>query len=303
MNIFLLKEYLTDISELKVGIDCSNGNSSLYIHDLFEDLPDYINISFENSGQEKNYKQISTSKDEPIKKLIRDKNLDIGIVFNHSGENVYFIDENTEVISPDLIVAVLAHYFIAQEKGKIVQNIKASKSVKDYLTKFGAEIVFSENEKEKIIEKLTEVNGIYASDGAGGYFFNDQDYAGSALFASIIVLNILVKLKNEGLGLSDMINHFNYFPFTKSIELEIIQPEDIISDIKGFYSSEERPASTIEHNGARLEFENWWFYISAKGEKLEFYAEARTRELLEEKLAVFNNIINRLDKPGDSLKE
>ena len=46
-----------------------------------------------------------------------------------------FIDENGRFISPDLMIAVLGHYFLEErgERGKVLQDIRSSKSVGEYL--------------------------------------------------------------------------------------------------------------------------------------------------------------------------
>ena len=53
-----------------------------------------------------------------------------------------FTDENGVFISPDLIIAVLAHYFLEEKdlRGNVLQDIRTSKSVPEYIEKFGSEM-------------------------------------------------------------------------------------------------------------------------------------------------------------------
>ena len=53
-----------------------------------------------------------------------------------------FVDENAKFISPDLMIAVLGHYFLERrgEKGIVLQDIRSSKAVGEYLAPMGAEM-------------------------------------------------------------------------------------------------------------------------------------------------------------------
>ena len=52
-----------------------------------------------------------------------------------------FVDENGDFIPPDLMIALLGHYFIEEKHypGKVLQDIRTSKSVAEYIEKMGGE--------------------------------------------------------------------------------------------------------------------------------------------------------------------
>jgi phosphomannomutase len=54
-----------------------------------------------------------------LQTLVVEKGCDVGIIFDGDGDRVIFIDENGRFISPDLMIAVLGHYFLKRgEKGE-----------------------------------------------------------------------------------------------------------------------------------------------------------------------------------------
>jgi phosphomannomutase len=113
---FLLK-YKGDWSSLKIAMDVSNGMASLLVRDIFGDQPAYIYEEMDGSFPNHEPNPLVQENVEDLKKLVAQTKADIGIIFDGDADRVMFVDENSRFISPDLMIAVLGHYFL-EERGE-----------------------------------------------------------------------------------------------------------------------------------------------------------------------------------------
>lgn len=109
--INFLSQYKVDISNLKIAVDCSNGMSSLFIKQLLGDTPVYINDKPDGRfpGHEPNPLEAENRKQ--LTGTVMSHACDIGLLFDGDADRITFIDEKGNFVSPDLIIALLGHYF------------------------------------------------------------------------------------------------------------------------------------------------------------------------------------------------
>ena len=63
--------------------------------------------------------------------------------------------------------------------------------------------------------------------------------------------------------------------------------------VRDFFTSQERPTVSVDYDGYRVEFADWWFNIRPSNTEplLRFVGEAKTRELLEQKVKQLQEIL------------
>ena len=108
---FLLK-YKEDYSGLKIAMDVSNGMASLFVHDIFGNQPAYIFDKMDGRFPNHEPNPLVQKNVEALKRLVAETNADIGVIYDGDADRVMFVDENSRFISPDLMIAVLGHYFL-----------------------------------------------------------------------------------------------------------------------------------------------------------------------------------------------
>ena len=113
---FLLK-YKGDWSGLKIAMDVSNGMASLFVRDIFGDQPAYIYEEMDGRFPNHEPNPLVPANVEDLKKLVAETKADIGVIFDGDADRVMFVDENSRFVSPDLMIAVLGHYFL-EERGE-----------------------------------------------------------------------------------------------------------------------------------------------------------------------------------------
>jgi phosphomannomutase len=289
------RQYLTDISNLKIAIDYSNGMAPLLVKDLLgsETLCIFDELDGTFPNHEANPLEPENIVD--LQKLVAENKSDIGVIFDGDADRVMFVDENSKFISPDLIIGLLAHYFLEEkaEKGNVLQDIRSSKAVGNYVRKFGSEMHTWKVGRAYAALKLREIDGIYGGELAGHYYFRDFYYSDSGIMACLIVLGIVSKLKEKGINLSEAIADISTFANSGEINFKIEQKQEAMDAIRDHFSTQEKPEAYYDFDGYRVEFKDWWFNVRPSNTEpyLRFLAEANDADLLESKVAEVKKII------------
>jgi len=294
-----LKSYLVNFSKLKIGIDCSNGMGALFIKDLLGDTPHYIFDELDGTFPNHEANPLIPENYADLQKIVRDNNLDIGLIFDGDADRVMFVDENGDFIPPDLIIAFLGHYFIEEknEKGKVLQEIRTSKAVGEYLSNFGFEMDMWRVGRAYAATKLREIDGVFGGELAGHYYFRDFYYSDSAYLATILVLRTLVRFKEKGLNMSDIIAKIKKYENSGEINFKIEQKQEAINTVVEHFKAKQTPEKILDFDGYRVEYADWWFNVRPSNTEpyLRLIVEAKNNDLLKEKIDEIKSIISKFN--------
>ncbi|NOX85062.1 MAG: phosphomannomutase/phosphoglucomutase [Chlorobi bacterium] len=294
-----LRQYTDDFSGLKITVDCSDGMASLFIKELLGDGIDYMNCSPDGNFPAHEPNPLEPENRKQIVDAVKSRKSDIGLIFDGDADRVMFIDEKGNFVSPDLIIALLGHHFFngkEQVEGrKVVQDIRTSKAVGEYLQQFDVEMITWRVGRAYGATKLKEVNGIYGGELAGHYYFRDFYYSDSGLVAALLVLKIVNRFRDEGITFSEMISRISSYFNTGEVNFKIENKQVAMNAVKDWFLQNELPVKFYDFDGYRLEFADWWFNIRPSNTEpyLRFLAEARTKKLLDEKTKIIFNIITQ----------
>ncbi len=293
-----LKEYLSPLEDLRIAIDCSNGMASLFIKDLLSAEAFYINDIADGRFPGHDPNPLKPSNQEQIKGMVINRHCDIGLIFDGDADRVIFIDENGKFISPDLIIALMGHYFFEQKGqiGKVLQDIRSSKAIAEYLDQFGTQVETWRVGRAYGAAKLREINGLYGGELAGHYYFRDFYYSDSALLAALIVLDLLARFKKAGFTLSKLIKNISSYHNSGEINFKIENKAAAIKAVCDWFEKQETPVKKMDFDGNRLEFSDWWFNIRPSNTEpyLRFIAEAKNAGKLEKVITQTKHIIDAL---------
>ena len=293
---FLLK-YKEDWSSLKIAMDVSNGMASLFVRDIFGDQPAYIYEEMDGSFPNHEPNPLVQENVADLKKLVAETKADIGVIFDGDADRVMFVDENSRFISPDLMIAVLGHYFLEErgEKGYIHQDIRSSKAVGEYLAPMGGIMNTWRVGRAYAALKLREIDGVYGGELAGHYYFRDFFYSDSGLLAAILILNVVAKMKAQGISLSQLIGRIEKYQNSGEINFRLERKKEAMDAVRDYFMAQEQSTAYMDFDGYRVEFPQWWFNIRPSNTEpyLRFLCEATTKELLDEKVAKVREIIEQ----------
>ena len=123
VNSFEIKKY-----NLKVVVDTANSVSGLIVNRMFRGVSLFhlfseLDGSFPNHEpnplEEKNIKD--------LREKVLEYGADIGIAFDGDGDRVFFVDEKGELISSDLIIALIAKLI----DKKVLYDLRCSNIIKE----------------------------------------------------------------------------------------------------------------------------------------------------------------------------
>ena len=287
---FLLK-YKGDYSNLKIAFDLSNGMANLFAKEIYkgedaEWLFDTIDGRFPN--HEPN--PLIPKNVQPLKDLVAKSGSDLGVIYDGDADRVMFVDDKARFVAPDLIIAMMALYFCGERGEKnprVLQEIRSSKAVGEYLQQYGAELHTWRVGRAFAAPKLREIDGLWGGELAGHYYFKDFFYSDSGMLASIIVLRIVAALKKQGKTFSQQIDELTKYKNSGEINFRVEDKAGAMEAVKEHFEASEKPEAVMDFDGYRLEFPQWWFNIRPSNTEpyLRFICEATTDELLQKKIA------------------
>ena len=291
---FLLK-YKGDWSDLKIAMDVSNGMASLFVRDIFGDQPSYIYEELDGRFPNHEPNPLNLKNIVDLQKLVSETKSDIGVIFDGDADRVMFVDENSRFISPDLMIAVLGHYFLEErgEKGYIHQDIRSSKAVGEYLAPMGGVMNTWRVGRAYAALKLREIDGVYGGELAGHYYFRDFFYSDSGLLAAILILNVVAKMKAQGISLSQLIARIEKYQNSGEINFRVEDKLGAMNAVRDYFMQSEKSTAYMDFDGYRVEFPEWWFNIRPSNTEpyLRFLCEATSKGLLDEKVAKVREIL------------
>ena len=221
---------------------------------------------------------------------------DVGVIYDGDADRVMFIDEKGRFIQPDYITAVIGRYYHDRNRtGNALQDIRTSRSTTEYLEKLGFSVTTWKVGHAFAKLKIREIDGIFGGELAGHYYFRDFFCCDSGIFASLLVLSVVRKLKEEGKTLSSLIDSIIRYANSGEINFRLEDKDGAIAALYERFVTKDEPSSVMDFDGYRIEFPAWWFNVRKSNTEpyLRIVAEARTQELLDQKLDEIREIIGR----------
>ncbi len=287
-----LRPYAAGFDGLSISVDCSSGMSSLLIKDLLGSAPSYINDTFDGSFPAHEPNPLEEKNCREIEEAVVKNGSDCGVIYDGDADRVMFIDEKGRFIQPDYITAVIGLCYSSRGRtGNALQDIRTSRSTTEYLEKLGFSVTTWKVGHAYAKLKIREINGIFGGELAGHYYFRDFFCCDSGILASLLVLSVVKKLREEGKTFSSLIDSIVKYANSGEQNFRLEHKDEAIQALYSRYAGD--ADKVMDFDGYRIEYPDWWFNVRKSNTEpyLRIVAEARTRELLEEKMNEIRGII------------
>jgi phosphomannomutase len=291
-----LSSYVPEtLSPLGVTVDCSNGMAALLIRDLLGDEPHYIYDTLDGTFPNHAPNPLEEENVEDLKQAVRENGSDLGIIFDGDADRVMFVDEKSEFIPPDLIIGVLGRYFLDREKGNVLQDIRTSRSVSDYIVKLGGTPHTWKVGHAFAKLKLREINGIFGGELAGHYYFRDFYHCDSGILAALLVMRVASEVRErEGRTVSSLIDEIRAYANSGEINFKIDEKDEAMETLREHFTSKEEPSALLDFDGYRVEYPSWWFNVRKSNTEpyLRLVVEAATDGELSRRLEEIRSVLS-----------
>lgn len=280
--------------QAKVAIDCSSGMAGLLVKSIYGKGPLYLNAEPDGRFPAHSPNPLETESQQQVKEAVIANGCHAGILFDGDADRVMFVDERGNFISPDLIIALLGHQFIHLSPGRVLQDIRTSRSVEEYLRPLGFEVHTWRVGRAFATPKLREINGIYGGELAGHYYFRDFFFSDSGILACSYVLQIIEKLAKKGHQLSEKIKHISKYHSSGEINMRVENKEEVMNRVRDHFISDKKPLHLFDFDGYRLDYSDWWFNIRPSNTEpyLRLIVEASNEGMLQDRLGEIEQVIS-----------
>ena len=251
----VLKEYLDfnfsktnllklNIKGLKIAVDTANAVSGILIKELKKRLPCKIYHLFpELDGRFPNHlaDPLEEKNIKELKKIVKEKKLDLGIAFDGDGDRIIFVDENGKMIPSSFIMCLVSQRILKENPGaKILYNICSSNIIKDVVEESGGTAIAGKIGHTFIKKRMRKENIIFAGEFSGHYFLGSPFFFEVPLFT---LFKVLEEISQKAKTISQLLKSFQKYFHSGQINLKV--------------KDKKRSSGSLKKNLTRAEFPIW----------------------------------------------
>ena len=201
----------TDLSGLKIVIDCANGAAYKVAPRVLSDLgAEIVPIGCSPNGRNINVGCGSTSP-ELLRMMVPGVMADVGIALDGDGDRVMMVDHTGALIDGDRLLYVIARDRKASGdlKGPVVGTVMSNLGLELALADEGIEFLRAKVGDRYVLAMLKERNGVLGGETSGHLLCLDRTTTGDGLVSA---LQVLAAMKRTGKSLAELSGGMPQFP-------------------------------------------------------------------------------------------
>ncbi len=283
-----------DLSKLKkfnIAIDTANGMGGPIAGEFFDNLDaDMIHLFPVLDGNFPNHEANPLKEEnvEDLRRIVVEKNCDIGIAFDGDADRCSFIDETGEIVPSDFIIALVGKEILKDNPGsKILYDVRCSRVVGEVIEKNGG-ITGRCPVGHSLVKKVMRDNNVkFAGELSSHFYYQDEHYAEAPFF---VILKIFQIMTEEDKPLSELVEPLKKYSQSGEINSKVEDKKGKMKELAEKF----KQGKVSWMDGVTVEFDKWWFNVRPSNTEpyLRLNLEAETKELMEEKRDMVLKVIN-----------
>ncbi len=203
----VLDRFGSDLSGLRIGVDCANGAYSGLAPDAFRrcgaevvaiaDAPDGDNINVGCGATDTAW----------LKRTVLENGLDLGIAFDGDGDRMLAVDEQGQLVDGDQIVAILA---LDQEIDTVAVTVMTNLGFHALMKEHGIRVLTTDVGDRYVLEALQREGAVLGGEESGHIVFLRDHVTGDGLAAGLLLCGAL-----KGRRLSELAGVMPRYPQVK----------------------------------------------------------------------------------------
>jgi phosphoglucosamine mutase len=207
----------TDLSRLRVAVDCANGAATVEAPEVFGALK--INTTFLNSapdGQNIN-ENCGALHPEMVARFVAGKQgcFDVGVTFDGDADRALFCDAHGRVVNGDAVLLVAAREMESRgalANATVVATTMSNMGLEMALKRSGIRMLRANVGDKYVLGEMQRVGATLGGEQSGHILFRDGEATtGDGLLTALRVLEIMVR---TGKPLADLVSDLKVFPQT-----------------------------------------------------------------------------------------
>ncbi len=234
----------TDLTRLRVAVDCANGAAAVEAPELFRALN--LQATFMHStpdGQNINA-NCGALHPETVGHFVSESNgrFDIGITFDGDADRVLFCDASGRVVNGDAVLLLAAREMHSRRtlaNTTVIATTMSNMGLELALKRSGIRMLRANVGDKYVLEEMQRVGATLGGEQSGHILFRDGDATtGDGLLTALRVLEIMVR---SGKTLAELVADLKVFPQTiRNVRVREKTPFDQIPPIASAITSGER---------------------------------------------------------------
>jgi phosphomannomutase/phosphoglucomutase len=195
---------------------------------------------------------------EDIIKIIKDGKYDLGVAFDGDADRIVVIDEQGEIIRPDILLALFLPEII-NKNDSVVYDVKCSKALEDTIKSLNAKPIMWKTGHSLIKNKMIESKSKIGGEMSGHIFFADKYFGYDD--GIYVGLRLIELLSNSNKKLSELVSKIPKYISTPEIRIECKSDEEkfqITKKVKEYFVNKYDCNTT---DGVRINYSNGWGLI------------------------------------------
>ncbi len=203
----IVERFGSNLSGLKVGVDCANGAYSEIAPRALEQLGAEVTaIGVEPDGTNINLGFGATDL-RALQQTVVDHGLDLGVAFDGDGDRMLAVDENGSAVDGDHIVAILA---LALDVDLVAVTVMSNLGLHRLLDEHGIRVITTAVGDRHVLEALHEHGGLLGGEQSGHIVYLRDHVTGDGLAAALLLCDAI-----RGRTLSEAAAEMPTFPQVK----------------------------------------------------------------------------------------
>jgi phosphoglucosamine mutase len=207
----------TDLSHLRVAVDCANGAAAAEAPELFRALK--IDATFLNSapdGQNIN-ENCGALHPETLAHFVSENpgRFDVGVTFDGDADRALFCDAHGQVVNGDAVLLVAAREMQSRgtlAKETVVATTMSNMGLELALKRSGIQMLRANVGDKYVLEEMQRVGATLGGEQSGHILFRDGvATTGDGLLTALRVLEIMIRTRKP---LADLVGDLKVFPQT-----------------------------------------------------------------------------------------
>jgi phosphoglucosamine mutase len=185
----VLERFGSDLSGLRIGVDCANGAYSGLAPKAFEQL----GASIETIGNDPDGTNINVGCGatdlRALQELVRRERLDLGVAFDGDGDRMLAVDANGDVVDGDQIVALLALHL---QVPSVTVTPMTNGGFHELMSQHGIETHVTDEVGDRyVLELIRATGGTLGGEQAGHVIYLEGHVTGDGLVAALLLCRAL----------------------------------------------------------------------------------------------------------------
>lgn len=266
---------------IRIAIDAGNGmggHTAPAVMSRINAVVDGIYFDLDGTFPNHEANPIEAKNLVDLQRLVKEKRADIGLAFDGDADRCFLVDENSELVSPSALTALIAERELKKTPGApIIFNLICSRAVPEVIKENGGVPLRSRVGHSFIKKMMAENNAIFGGEHSGHFYFKDFWNADSGMLAALHAIAALLEEKRH---LSDLLARFNRYSLSGEINTKVNDQKAAIAAIKESFSDTPEQVEFDELDGLTVTSESWSFNVRPSNTEplLRLNVEGKTPE-------------------------